>query len=118
MRQCQEPRKEFFVNGKRYEAYLHGRGCNVFDGQINIDWDFDAVGYGINPHLLSYYIEQSAPELNKLYPEASQGIFAVESAVNELAAALHMDLNVLPAFHELYPQTACAGSASPAPRCK
>lgn len=32
MRQCQEPRKEFFVNGKRYEAYLHGRGCNVFDG--------------------------------------------------------------------------------------
>ena len=70
MRQCQEPRKEFFVNGKRYEAYLHGRGCNVFDGQINIDWDFDAVGYGINPHLLSYYIEQSAPELNKLYPEA------------------------------------------------
>lgn len=28
------------------------------------------MGYGINPHLLSYYIEQSAPELNKLYPEA------------------------------------------------
>lgn len=58
---------EFYINGKRYEAFLHGRGCDVYDGEIHIDWDFDAESYGINPMMLVYYIEQSAPTLHDFY---------------------------------------------------
>lgn len=54
---------EFFVNGKRYEAFMHGRGCDVYNGHIHIDWDFDDKSYGINPVMLCYYIKQVKPEL-------------------------------------------------------